>query len=134
MAAKGLYFSERQWPAIFRAAGLQPGGELRELCERTAVKRRDAELALARLAERLGADAGSATVSPPTSMPPRYPGHDPLLGRTREELEPVLWAWLQTSARYPQLVSTPAATWDALEAAGELERELMRSYAALRVR
>jgi hypothetical protein len=136
-AARQLYFSERQWPAIFQHAGVRPGAELRELCERTAIKRRDAELAVRRLAE------APVTAAPPTAaaaeihLQRRYPGHDPLLGHTREELEPVLWEWLHTTGRarrYPQLVSTPAATWNALAAARELEHELMRWYAVQRVR
>jgi hypothetical protein len=43
-----------------------------------------------------------------------------------------LWRWLRDHGRRPELVSTPGATWDALEAEHELEHELIRWYAAHR--
>jgi hypothetical protein len=130
-AARGLYFSERRWPAIFAGAGLSPGQPLRELCERVDVKRRDAELAVARLAlEKPGEIPPPAPATAAEHR--RYPGPDPLFGHTREELEPKLWDWMVVSGRVRRH-ETPAGNWDALAAEHELEPELMRWYAAQRV-
>ena len=135
-SAKRLYFSDRQWPAIFAGAGLKPDRRLRELCEGTDWKRRDAALAVARLA------ALPPLTGPPTALPARararYRGHDPLLGHTRVQLEPILWRWMRESGRLDRygLPATASASeaWDALEAEHEVERELMRWYARERVR
>jgi hypothetical protein len=125
-AAKRLYFSQRQWPAILAAAGVRAAPALIQVCEQTDVKRRDAELAVARL-------GGFAPVAPRTvpSFEParRYRGHDPMFGFGREELEPMLWRWLRDSGRRAHLRSTPSATWDVLAQERELEPELMRWYA-----
>ncbi|HUB76062.1 MAG TPA: TfuA-like protein, partial [Solirubrobacteraceae bacterium] len=54
-AARGLHFASRGWRAIFAAAGVAPGAELRSLCEATDVKRRDARAAVSLLAAHGGA-------------------------------------------------------------------------------
>jgi len=137
-AARALHFSERTWPAIFAAAGIAPGHELLERCRATDVKRRDAELAVARLADASG-DGGPAARPAGSSAAPaapgaRYGGHDPLLGATRQALAPGLARWLEGSGRhrlYAGLLdgAAPEAVWARLERDRELASELMRWYA-----
>jgi hypothetical protein len=132
-AAKRRYFAERTWRAIFAGAGVEPDERLRRLCEETDVKRRDAELAVARLAGERWRSAAVPRGAAEAQSARRYHGHDPLFGHTREQLEPVLWRWLRDSGRLTDPRTTPGATWDALAAENELEHELIRWYAAHRL-
>ena len=152
-AARQTHFAERQWRTIFSTAGVTLSEDMRALCDRTDVKRRDALAAVHHLARRAG----------PTGAPPprkltghrfaggtRYAGASTTRrlhggarsgpgGRPSRELT----AWLLNSGRYSRYFDTAPsaasdgaaleeAVWDKLAAAGALEHELMHWYAERR--
>jgi hypothetical protein len=105
-AARDTHFADRRWESIFAAAGVLLTTELRGLIAAADVKRRDALRALTMR-------WGEGRVRVRKVRPERYPGHDPLLGRSRDQ-------WRQELG---------ARHWDELERDGRLESELMRRYA-----
>jgi hypothetical protein len=134
---RATYFAERSWEDLVDRE------DLLTLCRRIDVKRHDALRAavrLRRLVEKHPASpVGVRLPAVPLRPPPRYPGHDPLLGGSRSELGGELLAWLFGSGRYrehaqlrtlrPLSSLNPDVVWDLLDDAGELETELMRRYA-----
>lgn len=141
--AKQTHFSARHWQTAFRTAGVAPTGELRGICERTDVKRRDAIMALrhesTRPAQHVVALATTATTTS-AARGDRYPGHDPLLGYSLGELRGALTRWLFGCGRYRRHLDaylggeSCEALWKRLVASGELEPELMRWHALERGR
>lgn len=101
--AAELFFARRTWRAILHQARIADSdGRLQSFLESVDVKRDDALRAI-RQVTRLG----NITVAPSTtdfSRPPRYPGHDPLLGVPTEEAEDALLRWLFGSGRHQRYV------------------------------
>lgn len=125
-AARATHFAERRWQGIFRDAEVPLSAAIAALIAPVDPKRRDAVLAVERVAAgrvppapSVGAARALAPYRRPGRAPGvRYRGHDPLFGRALDELR---------AAIGPE-------RWDELEARGELERELMRWYASTRLR
>lgn len=125
------YFPDRHWRSLV------DDPQLRAWCEARSLKRHDALRAArqVRAMHEVGTEdrAGVRLPLMPFPRPMRYPGHDPLLSRTRAQLETLLFAWLTRQNRLPDLVGPamgPAEVWDALVESGELPTELLRWYAA----
>ncbi|MFI6646243.1 TfuA-like protein [Streptomyces sp. NPDC050529] len=133
-AAQSVFFAQRNWRAVFLAAGVaDPDGVARAFCEQVDVKRDDARRALRAAAGLLaeGAFKPSGTAHFTTSL--RYPGHDPMLGLDRTEAASDLLRWLFGSGRYqryvwPLAVGEPefgdVATIDAQDRADALRERL----------
>jgi hypothetical protein len=124
--ARRTHFADRRWRGIFSGAGVDLSAELRDLIEPCDVKRRDARIALERVARgsvptgdlRLAGRPLAAYRRSVDAPGVRYRGHDPFFGRPESELR--------------QAVGLQR--WRELESEGELDRELMRIYAARRLR
>jgi hypothetical protein len=133
-AASRVHFSERTWTAIVRAAGVNSA-----MVDRLAAcpdpKREDAVASLYYVDHHRDELLSRTTPAPPGLTFPRderYPGHDPLLGSTRAELEPALIKWMAGSGRMRRFLvpgKRTAEMWSELERSGELEAELMLHYA-----
>ena len=148
-AARGLHFAERRWETIFARAGLEVDPDVRMLCERTDIKRRDAVAAVAAIGSSPGAGGVGGRLAPWRTpglltgqvRPTRYPGHDPLFGHSLPELRQQLACWLLDSGRSRRYLGPGVAAganfethiWAKLETEGELARELMHYYAARRL-
>jgi hypothetical protein len=129
-AARRAHFSERRWRTIFAAAGVPFTGSVRQICERTDIKRRDAMAAVERLARDDPIDAGAPR---PARTTPRTRGHDPYLGYPVATLRSELTRWLVASGR-DRRYGAAADLWEELERTGALRAELMRWYAERRLR
>ena len=144
-AAKRMHFSQRTWDAAFAAAQLPLTPELRRICERHDVKRRDALRAVEQLArvpptacapgERAGGPSGMRL--PAARL--RATGHDPQLGYAPARLRAELSRWLIGSGRYRRYLTTDAAAprrpdelWSMLDGTASLEGEVMRWHAVKR--
>ena len=135
-AARATHFSERQWRPILAAAGRDGDAELLALCHGADVKRRDAELAVARVA---ALPLAAAVPREPVAPKPRYPGHDPCFGESQPVLAAQLHRRLAGSGRARRLwpagmPADPQTIWRDLAARHELAVELMRLYAVQRHR
>jgi hypothetical protein len=134
VAAKREHFSARHWKPLLAAAGVCTRPDLLRLCVATDVKRRDAELAVVRVAARASAAPRSPRAAPPVA--PRYPGHDPLLGMTEAEARRGLARWLTDTGRYRRFTAEPpvapaavAQLWSELQDRHELHTELLHWHA-----
>lgn len=130
-AARSQHFSQRSWPSIFSLAGIRASRELREACERTDVKRRDAMRAVQWLAA--GSRVQRRALKPVPRRSARALGHDPYLGQTAAVLRPELERWLLSSGRYRRYLDSPPGApgelWELLERTGTLDGELLRWHA-----
>lgn len=133
-AAKRRPFSERLWNAILHEAGAHDEPELTALCHATDVKRRDAELAVARVAAHPPRPAVPGTTP---ARPVRPAVRESYLGLPAEVACPQLGRWLIDSGRYRRYWREPPRTaeraWTDLVQRGQLDYELMRWYAAVRL-
>jgi hypothetical protein len=101
-AAEAIPFGSRRWPTILRRAGLHEHAALRELCERTDVKRDDALAAVRLVAERWPEPRSAGAREVPRRV--RYGGHGLAFGMHADELRQVLLEWLFGSARYQRYI------------------------------
>lgn len=102
-AAEAEHFSRRTWPGILAAAGLAGDGRLRDLCERTDVKRDDATAAVNHVAQD---PCGPPPRPSPRQVPrrQRYPGHLLTFDLGPDEVRQALLQWLFGSARYQRYI------------------------------
>lgn len=145
-AAKQMHFSERQWDTIFRSADVELSPAIRQICESTDVKRRDAARAVQSFACVASAGTNSAARGGlrHSGSLARYPGHDPKLGHSAERLNTSVARWLLGSGRYRRYFSGLDAAdgalsvindvWARLAATDAWQSELMRWYAIERGR
>jgi hypothetical protein len=132
-----LFFSERTWRRVLHdAAVADPHGELRRFCASVDIKRSDAAQAVLTMARLTDRDAGGAGAGEPLdrfAQGPRYPGHDPLLGRGADEADAELLQWLFGSGRYqrylwPLMVGEPE--FDGLHAESDRSGAMRERLAA----
>lgn len=99
-AAVGLPFPDRTWQLILKRAGVNdPDGAIKATCAAVDIKRTDA-LRAARLVSSMPDMVISTCAARSFVHSPRYPGHDPLLGQSREYVEGELLRWIFGSGRY----------------------------------
>lgn len=109
-AARTLFFPDRQWPAVLSQAGIaDPDGRILAFVSQADLKREDALRAARMVAAILRNDPGlwerhGRAGSTPFVPPERYPGHDPMLGRTPKNLLKELPVWLFGSGRYQKYI------------------------------
>ncbi|WP_223217183.1 TfuA-like protein [Rhizobium cauense] len=142
-AAQLLHFTQRSWSRVVKEAGSHVSPEAFSFLRNVDVKRTDAVLA-ANYVAAMGKSVSSRTPSRATYLfgllgDGRERRGDSLsYGARREQIEAtfVEWLWLSGRARkflreetdgsLERLSTTPSTTWNAVDAAGELEAELMR--------
>jgi hypothetical protein len=127
---------------IFTTASVPLEPALRELCEATDVKRRDALRAIEQVAREAPGTRATAPRPAAGRNAERYPGHDGQLGYPLATLHRELTRWLLGTGRYRRylpadarrepLAAAEQQLWSTLTRTGALEPELMRWYAVRR--